>query len=75
MLIAFAATYVGEGFFLLRHIYALFEYSPVKNFIIIDTVAMLTDEINFMIIARVIYLSSRTISHHKDVSLLSYLQE
>jgi len=50
-------------------------YNTFTSLLTMATVGMVTDQINFVIIARVIYLSSRTINHNQDVSLLSYLRE
>ena len=51
------------------------DYKIVVSFIITDIIGMVIDLLNFGIIAKVIYQSSRVNRAQSDVSLLCYLRE
>ena len=80
-LFVWTSTWIVEGIALLSHYKQLYrEYPPMRNIVIYDGISFFANLFNFMIIAVVIYKSSKVVcpKHDpylkQDFSLLAYLR-
>jgi len=71
----FGVTWAAQGIVFTRNYGEWDTYWNMRAFVIFDAVGIAADNINFAIIALIIYKSSNVrASNSGDVSLLSYLQ-
>lgn len=74
-LVVWSILWIIEGVYFIKHYKHFGKFEPVRNVVIADAVGIVTNLLNFAIVALVIYRSSSAVNLNENLSLIAYLQQ